>query len=399
LPRPQQAAVCFGLGKVAIPWLPLCSADEYQIRDPGRRDSRYRSNHLPWANFCNAFGVKTKQRHFMTSPYDALLILSFGGPESRDDVMPFLENVLRGRNVPRERMLEVAEHYFHFDGVSPINAQCRALIAALRQEFAARGPELPIYWGNRNWHPLLADTLSQMQHDGIRNALAFATSAYSSFSSCRQYLGDIERARASLGDRAPQIRKLRPFFNHPEFVGANVDHGQRALRQIPAARLPTTHLVFTAHSIPDAMAAGCDYEQQLNEVGRLVAERLGSFPWKIVYQSRSGPPTQPWLEPDVCVYLRQLQQTRRVTDVVVMPIGFTSDHMEVMYDLDVEAQQVAGEIDLNLVRAQTAGTHPRFMNMVRELVLEQTEGMTPRFIGELGPRPNPCAEGCCPSGR
>jgi ferrochelatase len=230
-----------------------------------------------------------------TSPYDALLLLSFGGPEGREEVIPFLENVLRGRNVPRERMLEVAEHYDHFGGVSPINAQCRTLIEALQQEFAAYGPSLPIYWGNRNWHPMLADTMSRMYADGIRNALAFVTSAYSSFSSCRQYLEDIERARANLSDRAPQVHKLRPFFNHPEFIAANADHGRAALAQIPTERWSTTELVFTAHSIPHSMALGCDYEQQLNDVARLVAERLGSFRWKVVYQSRSGPPSQPWL--------------------------------------------------------------------------------------------------------
>ena len=331
--------------------------------------------------------------------YDALLVVSFGGPEKPDDVMPFLENVLRGRNVPRERMLEVAEHYYHFGGISPINGQCRTLIAALQQEFAARGPELPIYWGNRNWHPLLADTLSRMYADGIRNALAFVTSAYSSFSSCRQYLDDIEQARRALENRAPQVRKLRPFFNHPDFIEANVEHGMAAVSQIPAERRPTIQLVFTAHSIPGAMAAGCDYEQQLHEVGALVAERFGGLPWKIVYQSRSGPPSQPWLAPDVCDYLREVRQRQGVTDVVVMPIGFTSDHMEVMYDLDVEARHVAEELQLNMVRSKTAGLHPRFVSMVRELVLEQTAAATPRFLGTLGVRPNPCLDGCCPSGR
>jgi ferrochelatase len=331
--------------------------------------------------------------------FDALLLLSFGGPEGPDEVLPFLENVLRGRNVPRERMLEVAEHYDHFGGISPINAQCRALLAALGDEFLAQGPALPVYWGNRNWHPLLTDTLARMRDDGIRSALAFVTSAYSSYSSCRQYLDDIDRARAAVGAGAPEISKLRPFFNHPEFIAAVTDHAQIALGDIPPERRATTEVVYTAHSIPLAMASRCDYQQQLLEVASLVNPQLGSLPHQLVYQSRSGPPSQPWLEPDVGDYLRQLGSSGQVTDILVVPIGFTSDHMEVLYDLDTEAHALAAQLGIRLLRARTAGTHPRFVRMIRELVLERMEDAERRFIGKLGARPDVCTAGCCPSGR
>lgn len=331
--------------------------------------------------------------------YDALLIVSFGGPEGRQEVIPFLENVLRGRNVPRQRLLEVAEHYYHFDGISPINAQCRALIAAVEQEFSAHGIDLPIYWGNRNWHPLLADTLAQMRDAGVRTALAFVTSAYSSYSSCRQYLDDLERARIAIGRGAPELHKLRPFFNHPDFVEANIEHALAALSQVPRDRHATTHLVFTAHSIPESMAQVCDYQRQLQDVSELVGKRLGSFAQRLTFQSRSGPPTQAWLEPDIGDYLRVLRTAGTITDVVIVPIGFTSDHMEVIYDLGVEAQGICDELGLNMVRAKTAGTHPRFVRMIRELVLERTSDVPRRFLGALGARPDSCAADCCPSGR
>src|SRR5256714_5382243 len=264
--------------------------------------------------------------------YDALLVLSFGGPEGMDDVIPFLENVLRGRNVPQERLMEVAEHYYHFGGVSPINEQNRALIAALRKEMEERGMHLPVYWGNRNWHPLLKDTMNEMKADGIRRALAFVTSAYSSYSGCRQYLEDIERARETVGCDAPRVEKLRAFFNHPGFVGPNVEHLRAALEQIPSERRPAARVAFTTHSVTTAMAAGCDYERQLLETCRLVAEGAGHARWRLVFQSRSGPPTQSWLEPDICEHLRELKASG-TEDVVVAPVGFISDHMEVIYDL------------------------------------------------------------------
>jgi ferrochelatase len=330
-----------------------------------------------------------------TSPYDALLVVSFGGPEGMDDVMPFLENVLRGRNVPRERMQAVAKHYELFGGVSPINQQNRNLIASLQQELKAKGPQLPIYFGNRNWHPMLADTINQMRADGIKHALAFVTSAYSSYSSCRQYLEDIERARASVGPEAPRVEKLRAFHNHPGFIEANVANVRAALEKIPHGRRPATQLVFTAHSIPESMAINCDYAAQLEETSRLVAAALGVENWRLVYQSRSGSPTQPWLGPDVCEYLRELQ-TAGTKDVVVAPIGFVSDHMEIVYDLDTEAMTLCHELGLNMIRAATAGTHPRFVEMIRELIMERVYPETPRrAIGRLGPRGDCCAPDCC----
>jgi ferrochelatase len=310
--------------------------------------------------------------------YDALLVVSFGGPEGMDDVIPFLENVLRGRNVPRERMLSVAKHYEMFDGVSPINQQNRNLIAALEKELEKNGPRLPIYWGNRNWHPLLVDTVGRMAEDGVQNALAFVTSAYSSYSSCRQYLENISDAQAQVGPGAPRIEKLRQFYNHPLFIEANVDH-VRAVWKQPA------HLVFTAHSIPESMAANCDYAAQLTETASLIARALNIENWELVYQSRSGSPSQPWLGPDVSDHLRALAD-KGVKDVVVAPIGFVSDHMEVVYDLDYEAQKVAQELGMNMERARTAGTHPAFVKMIRELMLERINNEVPANI---------CAPDCC----
>ncbi|PYS99498.1 MAG: ferrochelatase, partial [Acidobacteria bacterium] len=296
----------------------------------------------------------------MNQTYDALLIVSFGGPEGVDEVMPFLSNVLRGRNVPEARMREVARHYELFGGVSPINEQNRKLIAALKTELEENGPPLPIYWGNRNWHPLLADAIRQMRDDQIRNALAFVTSAYSSYSGCRQYREDIERARERVGEGAPRVEKLRAFFNHPGFVGPNVENLRAALEQIPSERRAAAHVAFTAHSIPSVMAAGCDYERQLLETCRLVAEGAEHVRWRLVFQSRSGPPTQSWLEPDICEHLRELKASG-TEDVVVSPVGFISDHMEVIYDLDTEARKLADELGLNMIRAATVGTHPKFI--------------------------------------
>jgi ferrochelatase len=328
--------------------------------------------------------------------YDALLIVSFGGPEGMDDVMPFLENVLRGRNVPRERMLSVARHYEMFGGVSPINLQNRELIAALQQELERNGPKLPIYWGNRNWHPLLPDTLRQMAVDGIQNALAFVTSAYSSYSSCRQYRQNIADAATEVGPTAPRIDKLRSFYNHPLFIAANVDHMRSALSKL--GDHADAELVFTAHSIPESMAANCEYAAQLQETARLIAEALEIDRWRVVYQSRSGAPSQPWLGPDVCEYLRELK-TRGVQNVVVAPIGFVSDHMEVVYDLDYEAQQLANDLGLKMIRAATAGTHPAFVKMIRELILERVDNAPARFLGTCGAGHDVCPADCCLSSR
>jgi ferrochelatase len=331
----------------------------------------------------------------MNQPYDALLVVSFGGPEGMDDVMPFLANVLRGRNVPESRMREVAHHYELFGGVSPINGLNRRLIAALEQELEREGPRLPVYWGNRNWHPLLADTLRRMRDDGIKNALAFVTSAYNSYSGCRQYREDIERGREAVGPGAPRVEKLRAFYNHPGFVRPNVENLRAALEQIPEGRRAAARAAFTAHSIPAALAAGCDYERQLLETCRLVAEGAGTNNWRLVFQSRSGPPTQAWLEPDICDHLRALKD-EGVTDVVVAPVGFISDHMEVLYDLDTEARRVAGEVGINMIRAATAGTHPQFVSMIRELILERLDPATPRrALGTSGPSHDVCPVDCC----
>lgn len=331
-------------------------------------------------------------------PYDAVLVVSFGGPEGRDDVIPFLENVLRGRNVPRERMLEVAEHYYHFDGVSPINEQNRRLISALQARLAADGPNLPVYWGNRNWSPYLADALRQMRDDGVKRALAFVTSAYSSFSGCRQYRGNIADAQAAVGPGAPAVDKIRAFFNHPGFIGPMAERVREAYGQIPLERRATAELIFTAHSVPLSMANSSKYVDQLEEACRLVAEAAGRDGHRLVWQSRSGPPTQPWLEPDICDHLRQRRE-QGVQDAVVAPIGFISDHMEVLFDLDTEAQHVAAEIGLNLVRAGTVGTHANFIGMIRELILERTapESTPRRALGGLGPSHDSCPVDCCPA--
>ncbi|WP_328710602.1 ferrochelatase [Microbispora hainanensis] len=315
-----------------------------------------------------------------TNGYDALLVVSFGGPEKPDDVMPFLENVVRGRGVPRERLLEVEAHYQGFGGVSPINQQCRDLIAAL-------DVDLPVYWGNRNWHPFLEDTVRQMKEDGVRKAAAFVTAAYSSYSSCRQYLDDIARARAAVSG-APEIVKLRHYYDHPGFIAAMADHTRQALDRLPAGVREQARLVFTAHSIPVSMArtagpTGGAYEAQLRRAAELVTAQVDEGrSWDLVWQSRSGPPQVPWLEPDVCDHLEALH-AEGVPSAVLVPIGFVSDHMEVVYDLDVEAAATAEKLGMALTRASTAGTHPRFVSMVSELLAE--------------PEPAPCAATCCPA--
>jgi ferrochelatase len=328
-------------------------------------------------------------------PYDALLVLSFGGPEGRDDVLPFLENVLRGKNVPRSRMLEVADHYYHFGGVSPINAQCRALISALEKELEEHGPKLPIYWGNRNWTPYLPDTLRQMRNDGVRRALGLVTSAFSSYSGCRQYLEDIERARQAIGPGGPTVDKLRSFYNHPGFLEPMIEKTGDSLAGIPAARRPTTEIIFTAHSIPTAMANGCAYVAQLREACEIITAGLGSVSWNLAYQSRSGPPTQTWLEPDISDLLRELARRGNCTDIVVVPIGFISDHIEVLFDLDTEARELCGRLGLTMHRVPTVGTHPRFIRGIRELILERTSGAPRLALGQLGPCPDVCPLTCC----
>ncbi len=340
--------------------------------------------------------------------YDALLLVSFGGPEGPDDVLPFLRNVTHGRAVPTERLLAVVERYQSFGGVSPINGINRALREAVQADFAGHGLDLPVYWGNRNWHPLLTETMAEMAHDGVQRCLAFVTSAYASFSACRQYQDDVAAARSACGPNAPVVDKLRHYFNHPGFIGPNVDAVAQALAELPADRRGSTHLVFTAHSIPVGMARrsgplGGLYVRQLRAAAGLVAALAAGdrpaahLPWELAWQSRSGPPQVPWLEPDVNDHLRAVAAAGG-TDVVVSPIGFVSDHMEVVWDLDVEAAATAADLGLGFARAATAGADPRFVAMVRELIVERiTPGRPAPALGSLGPSYDTCPIGCCPS--
>ncbi|WP_116214295.1 ferrochelatase [Streptomyces olivoreticuli] len=354
-----------------------------------------------------------------TAPYDALLLLSFGGPEGPDDVVPFLENVTRGRGIPRERLKEVGQHYFLFGGVSPINDQNRELLAALREEFAEHGTDLPVHWGNRNWAPYLTDTLRELTAAGHRRVLTLATSAYASYSGCRQYRENLADALATLegeGLTPPRVDKLRHYFNHPGFVRPMVDSTLAALASLPEDVRAGAHLAFTTHSIPTAAADtsgpaeghgdGGAYVAQHLDVARLIAdavrEETGTeHPWRLVYQSRSGAPHIPWLEPDICEHLEAVQG-EGAEAVVMVPIGFVSDHMEVKYDLDTEATAKAAELGLPVARAATVGADPRFAAAVRELVLERAateRGLAPQrcALGALGPSHDLCPVGCCPA--
>jgi protoporphyrin/coproporphyrin ferrochelatase len=327
--------------------------------------------------------------------YDALLFLSFGGPEGEADVIPFLENVTAGRNVPRERLLEVAGHYGHFGGISPITAQNRALIAALEAELEKNGPSLPIYFGNRNWHPFVTDTIRQMRADGVQRALVFVTSAFSSYSGCRQYREDVVEALDTLGDGGPVFDKIRVFYNHPGFIEPMIESTQAALDQIPAERRSSSEIVFTAHSIPLAMSRQSAYVPQLREAARLIASAIGAANYRLAYQSRSGSPRVPWLEPDILDELTALKASGR-SDVVVVPLGFISDHMEVLFDLDYEAMDHAAGLGMTMVRAGTVGTHPAFVRMIRDLILERMSPNPARLaIGRRGPNHDICPLGCC----
>ena len=332
-------------------------------------------------------------------PYDALLIMSFGGPEGMSDVMPFLDNVLRGKNVPDERKREVAHHYELFGGVSPINLQNRQLQVALEAELERLDLRLPIYMGNRNWVPYVGDTIRQMQRDGVRKFLTFVTSGFSCYSGCRQYREDLARAIGEAGEGGISSDKIRVYYNHPLFIDVQRRHWQQANLRLPADLRGEAVTLFTAHSIPGAMAAGCDYEVQLQEAARLTAQAAQISNWQLVYQSRSGPPSQPWLEPDVCDTIRALH-AQGVKAVILDPIGFISDHMEVLYDLDREARELALELGLALVRAATPGTHPLFIQMIGELIRERVDPSTPkRAIGTSPPNHDVCPANCCPSGR
>jgi len=334
--------------------------------------------------------------------YDAILLLGFGGPEGPDDVIPFLENVTRGRGVPRERLEEVAEQYLLFGGRSPIGEQSRALLAAVDAELARRGRPLPSFWGNRNWAPYVEDVLREATEAGHRRVLAFTGSAYSSYSACRQYREDLDRAAAAVRDAGlepPQVDKVRPYWNHPGFVLAMVERVHAALESLAPAQRNRARLVFTAHSIPQAMASTSDYEAQLRDEAAMVAERVAvprADEWELVFQSRSGPPQVPWLVPDVVDHLHAVRDGG--DDVVVLvPIGFTSDHMEVVYDLDTQAAAAAEELGITLVRARTVGTHPLFVRGLVDVLDELLVGATPAALGPLGPRVTPCREGCCPA--
>ena len=310
----------------------------------------------------------------MINGYDALVVVSFGGPERPDEVMPFLENVTRGRGIPLERLAEVAEHYMHFGGRSPINDQNRALIAALREIV-----DVPIYWGNRNWAPYLTDTVREMRDAGVRHAAAFITSAFGSYSGCRQYLEDIARARAEAGDAAPEISALRMFHTDRGFIKPMTESVWTAM----AAFDEPPHVAFTAHSVPVSMAESSPYVRQLEESCSLVASALKLTDWALVYQSRSGPPQAAWLEPDILEHIARLHE-RGTRDLVIAPIGFISDHMEVIYDLDTEAAGLCGELGMRMVRAKTVGTHPDFVRLIADLMHEP---------------PRACAPDCCAPAR
>ena len=329
--------------------------------------------------------------------FDAVLLLSFGGPDGPDDVMPFLRNVVRGRPVPPERLEQVASQYMLFGGRSPINAYNRGLLDALEAEFAGHGKPRRLYWGNRNWAPHLADTVARMRDDGIGRAAVFVTSAYSSYSSCRQYLEDMDRARREVGSGAPELVKARPYSNHPGFVEPLAE----GLRETLTQARPGTAVLMSAHSIPVPMAETCDYERELRETASLVASGAGLDPglWRLVYQSRSGPPSQPWLGPDILDAVSELPAGTE--EVVVVPIGFVSDHMEVVYDLDTQAAEAAARRGIKLLRSPTPGTHPRFVHMVCELIdeMERPEQSPPLALGATGPAPFPCRAGCCPPPR
>jgi len=334
--------------------------------------------------------------------FDALLWLSFGGPEGPDDVMPFLENVTRGRGVPRERLLEVAEHYRHFGGVSPINELNRAAIADVEAELAKQGVELPIYFGNRNWKPYAEDAVAAMKRDGVQRALVFATSAYGGYSSCRQYDEDIVRARAAVGDGAPELVKLRHFYDHPRFIELFAESTRNALATLEG----DARLVFVAHSIPTAAdrAAGPPelgghlYSRQIADAAAKVAEAVGVAEFDVVWQSRSGPPSVPWLEPDIVDHIEALHAAG-VRAVAVCPVGFVSDHLEVIWDLDNEAADRAKELGMGFARAATPGQDPRFAELVVDLIREHLDdaesarGLGCTVNGEL------CAVGCCAPAR
>ena len=350
----------------------------------------------------------------VATAYDAILLASFGGPEGQDDVIPFLRNVTRGRGIPDERLEEVAQHYRHFGGVSPINDQNRELKAALEAELERRGIDLPVLWGNRNWAPYLAEALTEAGERGYTKLIAIGTSAYSSYSSCRQYREDYARALTETGlEGKIQIDKVRQFFDHPGFVEPFIEGLRDGLAEVAAAGLPLeqTHVLFTTHSIPSTDAAksgpaargfgeGGAYAAQHLAVAEVVIAAQGAgtaLTWDLVYQSRSGPPTQPWLEPDINDAIRELAASG-TRAVVMVPLGFVSDHMEVKWDLDTEAMETAGEVGVLAVRVPTPGVHAAYVSGLIDLVLERRDGMPASerpHLTDLGPWYDVCRPGCC----
>ena len=304
-------------------------------------------------------------------PFDAVLVVAFGGPQGLADIRPFLDNVLRGRRIPSERVEEVAGHYEHFGGVSPLTAITLRQADGLRQRLAAQGAALPVYVGMRNWHPLLSDTLSTMAKDGVRRAIGFICAAHRSYSSCTQYKENVLDARAQAvaeGRADVGVTYVDDWHTHEGFVDTNARHATSAIATLPEAVRDRARLVFTAHSIPTTMAAAGRYKAQLLESTRLVAERLGRTDWALVFQSRSGRPSDPWLEPDVCDYLRA-ERAKDLEAAVLCPIGFVCDHIEVLYDLDFEAAAVCREIGLPMARAHAVNDDPAFMDLMADMVL------------------------------
>src|SRR3954463_8446066 len=345
------------------------------------------------------------------APYDALLLVSFGGPEKPDDVLPFLENVTRGRGIPRERLEEGGEHYYQLGGRSPINDQNREFIAAVEEDFRTTGIDVPVYWGNRNWDPYLTDMLTRMREDGIKRAACLFPSSYSSYSGCRQYRENLADAVAATGPGAPRLDRLRRYFNHPGFVEPLVDATLSALADLGHGARRDAHVLFVTHSIPEAMndSAGPDggayvlqHRAVAEEIGERIRQETGHrYPTELVYCSRSGPPHVPWLEPDVNDRIGELAE-QGVGGVVVVPIGFVSDHMEVIYDLDTEAAATAEKVGVEFVRAATAGLDPRFVAMVRDLLLERAavergEETARATVGGQPPSWDRCPAGCCPN--
>ncbi|BBX82500.1 ferrochelatase [Mycolicibacterium aubagnense] len=333
--------------------------------------------------------------------FDALLLLSFGGPDGPDDVRPFLENVTRGRGVPAERLDAVAEHYLHFGGASPINGINRALVS----ELEAAMPDLPVYFGNRNWDPYIEDTVTAMRDNGVRRAAVFTTSAWGGYSSCRQYVEDIGRGRAAAGPQAPELVKLRQYFDHPLFVEMFAEAIGEAAAQLPAELRDDARLVFTAHSIPvrvDERDGPRLYSRQVGYATRLVAAAAGYDEYDQVWQSRSGPPQIPWLAPDIGDHLATLADAGTKA-VIVCPIGFVADHIEVVWDLDNELAEQAAEAGITLARTTTPNADPRFARLAASLVEELRTGAAPVRVEGADPVPGhgcsingaSCLPGCC----